>query len=225
MTAVYAMRICAVSPDEPTLRALLSPDRLAYIDRLHGSGRAQSFAASVLLSRAVALHVPALTQPLEILIAPQGKPYFAHHPDCCFSLSHAGEWAVCALSDHPVGVDIERCTDGRRDIAARFFHEEEVRLLRSLPAAQHDNAFYALWVLKEAFVKATGQGLALPLRSFWIELGAPPVLHADKPVVPYTLTLLPFAAADGYCVGLCEQQAHASAPTLTILDEPLAFST
>ena len=164
MTAVYAIPVSAVNPDDGASRARLSRGRLEQLDRRHGTARAQGFAASLLLEYAVSQQYPWVVHPLAISIADGGKPYLVSEPGIHFSLSHSGDWEVCALSDHPVGVDIERCEPGRRDIASRFFHREEVRYLNTvLPSARYD-AFYKLWTLKESFVKSTGRGLDLPLR-------------------------------------------------------------
>lgn len=92
---------------------------------------------------------------------PKGKPYFPYLPDMHFSVSHSGGIFLCALSDEPVGIDIqeyknrpdeaERC----RKIAARFFHPDEVDALD----ADTVLAFYNIWTAKEAYVKLTGDGI------------------------------------------------------------------
>ena len=124
----------------------------------------------LLLEYAVAQHFPWVVHPLAVSIAEGGKPYLVSEPGIHFSLSHSGDWAVCAISDHPVGVDIEWCDPNRRDIASRFFHKDEIRYLNSLPPYARTDAFYSLWTLKESFVKSTGRGLDLPLRSFCVKL-------------------------------------------------------
>ena len=117
MTELFAIPIAAVSPDEAALRARLSPERLAYIDRLRGTARQQSFAASLLLDEAVRRHFPAVPRPLVLSAQANGKPYLSDSPEVHFSLSHSSDWAICAVSNHPVGADIQRCDTGRRDVA------------------------------------------------------------------------------------------------------------
>ena len=68
---------------------------------------------------------PSIVHPLHVSIAEGGKPYLVSEPGVHFSLSHSGDWAVCAIGDHPLGVDIEKCEPGRPDIASRFFHRDE----------------------------------------------------------------------------------------------------
>ena len=197
MTAVYAIPVSAVNPDDSASRARLSRGRLEQIDRRRGTARSQGFAASLLLEYAVAQHYPSIVHPLSISIAEGGKPYLINEPNVHFSLSHSAGWAVCALSDHPVGVDIERCEPGRRDVASRFFHKDEVRYLNSLLPSMRDDAFYKLWTLKESFVKSTGRGLDLPLRSFRIDIHRmPPRLECDEVSGAYSLFLPEFSDRD-----------------------------
>ena len=95
-----------------------------------------------------------------------------------FNLSHTtGLVAVAVARGLDVGVDVE---DGARqrttvEIADRFFSQREVADLRALPAAEQRDRFFTYWTLKEAYIKAVGLGLAIPLDhfSFLLEPGAP----------------------------------------------------
>ena len=132
MTAVFATKISAFDPENISQRVLLTKEGLYAIDQLNGEGRQQSFAAALLLEYVVKRLFPKAEHPLEVAIAQGGKPYLAKEPDIHFNLSHSGEWAVCAISSSPVGVDIQHCDEGRRDVASRFFHREEIRYLDKL---------------------------------------------------------------------------------------------
>ena len=96
-----------------------------------------------------------------------GKPYLPGGPE--FSLSHAGEFAVCAVDGFAVGVDIEtaRITDA---VTERFFHPDEVSFLRSLPVSEQADARCRLWTAKEAYTKYLGGGLHVPFSSFRVRL-------------------------------------------------------
>ena len=220
MTAVYAIPVSAVNPDDGASRARLSRGRLEQLDRRHGTARAQGFAASLLLEYAVSQQYPWVVHPLAISIADGGKPYLVSEPGIHFSLSHSGDWAVCALSDHPVGVDIERCEPGRRDIASRFFHREEVRYLNTVLPSARDDAFYKLWTLKESFVKSTGRGLDLPLRSFWVDIHRmPPRLDCNEVTGSYSLFLPEFADRN-YRLAVCVEKAGAELAMPSRLKRP-----
>ena len=90
-----------------------------------------------------------------------------------FSLSHARDMVACAVCHHDdLGVDLEAVTpDGPAlSLAYRFFHRSEAALVAAAPAEGRETVFFRLWTLKEAFVKATGQGLAAPLDGFFFTL-------------------------------------------------------
>ena len=120
-------------------------------------------------------------------IAPRGKPQVrAVRRDAVvplrFNVSSSDDTALLAVSlDREVGVDIEKIRP-RRDclgIAERFFSPRETSALRRLGDQEQTSAFYRCWVQKEAYVKATGQGMFLPLDSFAVPVGPP-----DLPAVP-----------------------------------------
>ena len=84
-----------------------------------------------------------LTRRPEILRGPYGKPWFPAFPHIHFNLSHSRGAAVCALSDAPVGIDIEVLREPPRRLAAGMGAEE----------------FFRLWTAKEATVKLRGQSI------------------------------------------------------------------
>ena len=98
-------------------------------------------------------------------------------PPLRFSLSHtAGLVALALARGLDVGLDVEQ-EHGREcdlDIARQYFASSEANALESLPAERQPRAFLEYWTLKEAYIKATGLGLSLPLQSFSFRLGDPP---------------------------------------------------
>ncbi len=90
-----------------------------------------------------------------------------------FNLSHANELALIAVTrDRQVGVDIEfiRPDFASEKIAARFFSRQEVEVLQGLPGAQRAEAFFKCWTRKEAYIKALGEGMSMPLDQFNVSL-------------------------------------------------------
>jgi 4'-phosphopantetheinyl transferase len=90
-----------------------------------------------------------------------------------FNLAHSEDRVLYAFSpSFEVGVDVEvlrpDAADGR--VAERFFSPGEVAVLRTLPADEQARAFLSCWTRKEAFLKARGDGLTLPLDSFDVTL-------------------------------------------------------
>lgn len=107
---------------------------------------------------------------------PHGKPEVAAPADATnlrFNLSHTCGLAACIVSTRiEVGIDVE--TDTRRingmELAARVFSSPERESLGRLAPAARPHVFLQYWTLKEAYVKARGAGLSLPLDRFWFEL-------------------------------------------------------
>lgn len=102
----------------------------------------------------------------------QGKPYLKGS-SFFFNVSHSGKKALVALTPlAPVGVDVEafRPDMGTEKIARRFFSEKEVGEFNALPPEQRTQGFFNAWTRKEAFIKAAGLGLSMPLHSFDVTL-------------------------------------------------------
>ena len=114
-----------------------------------------------------------------------GKPFLENHK-LEFNLSHSGNFALMAVSQvHKVGVDVERIRSNLEhdSIARRFFSANEIAELMALPPDQKELAFFNCWTRKEAYIKAQGLGLTLPLNSFDVSLAPnePAILRATRP--------------------------------------------
>ena len=119
-------------------------------------------------------------------------------PDAPFNLSHSGYYALCAAADGThrmdgpvrsegpiqVGCDVEQITAYRDGIARRFFCPREYAHIQAQKDPDMQRLlFFRYWVLKESFMKATRQGMAMGLDSFCLDVadaadGADPVLHS-----------------------------------------------
>lgn len=101
---------------------------------------------------------------INIKNAEHGKPYLADYPELAFNLSHSADIMVIAVGRNcRLGVDIEYCKPRTNliGLADKCFAEEELAYWNQLPDAQKLLEFYRFWTRKEAFVKATGRGIAL----------------------------------------------------------------
>ncbi len=98
-----------------------------------------------------------------------GKPKLKENENIHFNISHSGNWVVCAFSNLQVGVDVEKIRKVNFEIARRFFSDEEVFRLFSLPENLQTEYFFDLWTLKESYLKAVGTGLTKPLKSFTVK--------------------------------------------------------
>jgi 4'-phosphopantetheinyl transferase len=105
-----------------------------------------------------------------------GKPELAADSspsDLTFNLSHSEVVVLYAIArGRRIGVDIERIRPGlsRERIPEHFFSPTEVRALRALPAMLQPSAFLACWTRKEAYLKARGDGLTVPLNEFEVSV-------------------------------------------------------
>lgn len=113
---------------------------------------------------------------IELEYTRYGKPFLAKHhgSDLRFNLSHSQGLALFVLiRGREAGIDLEHIQPDFADhaIPERFFTPREASMLRALPSDQQPEAFFELWVRKEAYVKARGMGLSLPLDSFEVPIG------------------------------------------------------
>jgi 4'-phosphopantetheinyl transferase len=91
-----------------------------------------------------------------------------------FNLSHTRELVVCVVArGGSVGVDTESLLQAPAplEVASEYFAPPEVRAIRHLPSELRHRRFYETWTLKEAYIKAVGKGLAIPLDAFHFNLG------------------------------------------------------
>lgn len=150
-------------------RACLSPPEIRKADRyMKQSDRHLSLVSRALLRYLIAETTGQDPRSLNFSVNEHGKPFLDQLPDMHFNLSHSHGAAVCALCRNAaVGVDVEdvgRHTDF--SIAKRFFASCEAGLVSQAPEAEKRKLFFDIWTLKEAYIKAVGKGLSIPLNSF-----------------------------------------------------------
>ena len=92
-----------------------------------------------------------------------GKPSIVGHPEICFNLSHCKEAVVCAVSDKPVGIDVESIREYRDSLVHYTMNDEEIQEIES---SEHPaSAFIRLWTMKEATMKLIGTGISNDMKS------------------------------------------------------------
>lgn len=98
-------------------------------------------------------------QPLTVAYESKGKPYIFHVP-WHYNLSHSKDYVALAISDAPVGIDIQEKRPYTDSLVKRFFSEAEAAAYENLlPATDRETLFYTLWCRKEAYGKLLGTGL------------------------------------------------------------------
>lgn len=158
----------------------LDPAERAQAARFHFSQDRNAFAIAHGLLR-IALDRIAGAHPWRFRQMPGGKPILDGDrlPDLHFNLSHARSLVAVAIGRAgPIGVDVETVvrTQSREDVAGLAFAPTERALLQPLAGDRWHETFFTLWTLKEAAVKATGQGLSADLPAFAFVLDPPRLL-------------------------------------------------
>ncbi len=141
----------------------------------HVSDQARSIGAELLLNSVLKKLFPGFNPPAEFETGEHGKPFLKPGQKelalwdgrlVQYNLSHSGDFAACAVSSCPVGVDIEKEQDSIRPGIIRFFSEKEQKALGE--SKDLASSFFDYWVLKESYMKALGTGFVKPPRSFSI---------------------------------------------------------
>ena len=93
-----------------------------------------------------------------------GKPYFCVHPEVRFNISHSGNLVICAVSDFEIGIDVQEKSRMNTDrIAKKVMSPVEHK--KYLESSERQYFFYRVWVMKESYVKWTGDGITRELHS------------------------------------------------------------
>lgn len=172
---LWAIDLARTEDDVNALASTLSPDELLRAaDMRIEVGRRRWIVARAGLRALLGEYTGVEASSVSFAGEVRGKPRLEPPSPLRFSLSHSEELAVVACArEREVGVDIE-WTGRRRDalgLARRWLNASERAAVEEAPDAEL--AFYRHWVAKEAFVKATGRGVATSLRSFEVALDGP----------------------------------------------------
>jgi len=195
------------------LEHVLSTEERAQAARFHFQrDRNHYIAGRGLLRRILAGYLGLDPAQLKFSVNAFGKPALSAwpgQPSLQFNLSHSHGLALFGVARHlQNGIDIEfiRPDFATEDIAKRFFSPREVATLLQLPAEARTEAFFNCWTRKEAFIKARGEGLSIPLNSFDVALApgdAPALLHsAHDPEAPSRWSIQALHPGPGYAGAL-----------------------
>jgi|HubBroStandDraft_4_1064222.scaffolds.fasta_scaffold97827_2 4'-phosphopantetheinyl transferase len=169
----------AVRDSESRWQRLLSSDESNRASRFHSQRDRQHFVAvRAILRKILSAYLGTDPAGMRFSYSKKEKPSLdAPHKDSgiTFNVSHSGGKALLAFARwREIGVDIEQV---RRDvdleaIARRFFSPHEQEQLAAFPPQERADTFFRCWTRKEAYIKATGDGLSLPLSQFDVSLAA-----------------------------------------------------
>ena len=161
MVYLYVADISRLSePMEcPRLMEKLPVERQQKIARYkQREKRMQSFGAGLLLNRVLNKYGVSVDTLRTDAI---GKPVAE---GICFNLSHSGTYVICAVSQKPVGCDIEEIKNAPKQIEERAFSFAEREYLKEVDNDAYNREFYRIWTRKESFLKMRGIGIRVPLQ-------------------------------------------------------------
>lgn len=213
---VVRIMLAAAAPYLVRLRTILSDEERTRADRFYFEVDRSRFTIGRALSRLLLGHCLGL--PFDRLAfgkSGHGKPYLQGESGINFNVSHSGEVVLLALArGRELGVDVERIRPDMvtADIAERFFSEHECQELASVAdGKERHEAFFACWTRKEAYIKAIGDGLSLPLHQFDVAFlpGQPPRILATRhdPVQAARWTLRNLDPGEGHKGALAAEGA------------------
>ena len=141
-----------------------------------------------------------------------GKPYLKNYSYIQFNLAHSENYVICAVSDTPVGVDMECIHDIDLDVAKNYFNSVEYEYILN---SNNINAFFELWVLIESYMKMTGLGFSMDPKEISIKIDNEIRLTNAQDNCKLGL----WNVCDGnYMIGLCSKKS-AIKPVLINLED------
>lgn len=189
------------------LAQTLSPDERERAGRFYFERDRSAFlVARGALRALLARYLGQAPAELRFSYGPQGKPKLAHR-GLSFNLAHSGALALLAVGDGAaIGVDLELIPPlfPGEAVARHFFSSDELQVLLATPARHRHRAFFTYWTRKEAFIKAVGGGLSIPLDAFdvdWPGLEGPSVRFRGLDA-PGPWSLADLAPAPGYAAAV-----------------------
>jgi len=141
---------------ESALKLVSAQRREQALKFRYENGRRLSLAVYLLLMKGLKKEY-GITEPPIFDYYQEGKPFIANHPDIHFNLSHSGTVALCAISDHPVGADVETYRNISPSLINYTMNESEQEQINV--SSNRTMQFLHLWTRKEALLKLTGEGI------------------------------------------------------------------
>jgi 4'-phosphopantetheinyl transferase len=193
------------------LKSTLAKNELERAERfIFDQDRNRFIAARGILRNVLARYLQCAPQTIEFVYGARGKPAISSgstRDPLRFNLSHSHGLALIGLArEHEIGIDLEmiRSDFASEEIAKRYFSAKEIDELRGLPADLRTEGFFLCWTRKEAYIKAKGDGLHIPLDSFDVSLtpGLPPELNCSDRSRWSMISLTP---ESGYVAAVVEE--------------------
>ncbi|MGX9808914.1 4'-phosphopantetheinyl transferase family protein (plasmid) [Exiguobacterium acetylicum] len=142
------------------LTTLISKERINKIKNLRKSeDKIRSLYSELLIRYALKEKFNLAVEDIKFIKNRFSKPLLLGYENIHFNLSHCGHWIVCAVSDSPIGIDIEKIESGDNRFIEEVLHYKEIEYLTRFEGNEKNTKYYTLWCLKEAYGKYMGVGL------------------------------------------------------------------
>lgn len=175
---VWTADLADAAAHESRWQPLLSAEERGRAARFRFDGDRRRFtAARGLLRMLLGAYLKAAPATLSFRYSEKGKPALdGPHSETglAFNVSHSGAVALFGVTrGREIGVDVEQMSreSDLEAIARRFFSVHEQAQLAAVAPEQRREAFFRCWSRKEAYIKARGEGLSLPLSQFDVSIG------------------------------------------------------
>ena len=168
--------------DQEMSVSVLSEDELVRLNRYRFAADRRKFAvARSGLRQILAHYCQKAPADLVFYYGDHGKPFLRGDHGLQFNLSHSGEYALCGVARQGVGVDIEllRPMDRLDGLIQRCLTRAEQQTLANPQPMDPTTAFLTYWTCKEAYLKATGQGISEALSTIEVRLTPQPQLRVS----------------------------------------------
>lgn len=206
---IYAARITDLGIPMEKMIEKLDSDRQGKIARLQRQeDKMRSICAGGLLRFAMMQEGCSQEEwkQLEIRKGENGKPFIVGKDKACFSLSHSGEWVVCAIHMYQIGIDLQERRVMRKAVAHRFYSQRENEWLNEVENEEERRLlFYQMWCAKESYGKMTGEGIAKGLRHMEVDRSLTRIKNTDT---KKDAKLKMYELAENYCLCVCIEQGE-----------------
>ena len=202
------------------LSTILSPDEKDRANRFYFERDKNRFIiARGTLRKILSRYLNIESKKLQFTYSDRGKPYL-QNTSILFNLSHSQDLALYAITRvNLIGVDLEylRPINDAENLAKRFFSLQEYNLISQLPPQKQQETFLKIWTCKEAYLKATGDGLAGSLEK--VEISLTP----EKPVEFFSINGDIEEASHWYLYQFIPQHNYIAAVVVAQKNQKLSF--
>lgn len=193
---IYSCNITTVSETELNeWFAAMGEERKESVLRLQNANKRKAkIAADRLCRLAISEFCGIDSKSIKFGLSEREKP-FAVNCNVNFNISHSGDWVICAVSENEIGIDIEKKRHVNPRAAEKFACTGELEYISS-----HENGFFEIWTLKEAYFKCIGTGLGADIKTVSFEINDNNIKCSENGFDCSFIRI-----ADGYICSVCEK--------------------